>query len=124
MPQENLWDTNLQQVFGLNGDVYGVTINSEEILENLIILNTDVGGLDRNNLGVVGMMSLDMRVDIEECIDMLSATLAKLQMALLSVTTMENNVRALLPEFTINYEDYKKDIMERKWGKSSWRRNE
>jgi hypothetical protein len=112
MPKHNVWDYTLQHVYDMNENVLINTFSAEDILENLIEMNAELDRFNKENLGDAGMKILDMRVDIEDALDMINQTRVKMDMILFSLKTMEAHVRDNLPEFTMNYEDYKQMINE------------
>jgi hypothetical protein len=112
MPKYNIWDSTLEHVFDMHENVLINTFSAEDILENLIEMNSDIDKFDRENLGEAGMKVLDMRVDIEDAVVMINEIRAKMEMILFSLKNMESHVRDNLPEFTMNYEDYKQMINE------------
>jgi Ni,Fe-hydrogenase III large subunit len=75
-------------------------------------MNSELDRYNKENLGEAGMKILDMRVDIEDAIDMINQTRVKMDMILFSLKMMEEHVRDNLPEFTMDYNDYKKMIEE------------
>jgi hypothetical protein len=112
MPKHNVWDYTLQHVFDMHENVLINTFSAEDILENIIEMNAELDRYNKENLGEAGMKILDMRVDIEDAIDMINQTRVKMDMILFSLKMMEEHVRDNLPEFTMDYNDYKKMIEE------------
>lgn len=108
----NIWDDTYNRVQDLQEHGIVTVFESEDVMENLIIMNSEIEEFDKENLGVAGMKVLDMRVNIEDTIDSLNKSIAKFDMILLSLKTMESNIRIVLPEFTIDYDKYKEMIME------------
>lgn len=88
---------------------------TEEALENNIILNSHINneGLTKNDLGEIGMDILDTRYNVELGIKFVNEAIAKQQLLLLSIKQIEAIIRDLLPEFNINYDEYKKAMDER-----------
>lgn len=109
----NIWDDTTSRVLDIHNEhAIVIAFESEDVLENLIIMNSELDGFGREDLGVAGMKVLDMRVDTENAIDLINKSLAKFEMILLSLKTMEAHVRDNLPEFTIDYGQYKEMINE------------
>lgn len=116
MPKQNVWDVTLETVFEMHDDIYLNMLAAELILENLIDMNSSIEYYNKEQLGAAGMMVLDMRVDIEDAINAVNQSLAKFEMILHSLRMMEQQVRDNLPEFTIDYEDYKEYINQDRYG--------
>lgn len=112
MPPHNVWDSTLKRVFDIHDKELAIAFESEDVLEGLITMNSEVGMYNKEDLGTAGMKIIDMRVDIEDSIEMVNRSLAKFEMILFSLKNMEAQVRDSLPEFTINYEKYKSMINE------------
>jgi hypothetical protein len=113
MARVNIWDDTFYRVEDLQEHGIVTTFESEDVLESLIIMNKELLAFGKEDLGIAGMKVIDMRVNIEDAIDLLNQSIAKFSMILLALKTMENHVRDNLPEFTIDYDKYKEMIMEK-----------
>lgn len=113
MAKYNMWDDTYRRTEDLQEKAIITTMESKDVLENLIIMNSDLNKFDKENLGVAGMKILDMRYNIEDSIEMLNQDIAQFNMILMSLKFMESHVRDNLPEFTVNYNDYKQMLKDR-----------
>ncbi len=113
---ETTWDETVQMVFDMHDDIFLNMIAAEGVLQDLIDMNSMIGYYDKEDLGVAAMKTIDMRVDIEDVISMVNQSLAKFEMISTALKMMEAQIRDSLPEFTINYEQYKEMINESRFG--------
>ena len=113
---ETTWDETVQEVFDMHDDILLNIVAAEDILQDLIDMNSMIEYYDREDLGVAAMKTIDMRVDIEDSINMINQSLAKFEMIAFALKTMEAQIRDNLPEFRIDYEEYKKYINEARYG--------
>lgn len=113
---ETTWDGTVQEVFDLHDDILLNIVAAEDILQDLIDMNSMIGYYDKEDLGVAAMKTMDMRVDMEDAVNMINQSLAKFEMITFALKTMEAQIRDNLPEFKLDYEEYKKYINEERYG--------